>query len=296
MNLTIEAAVMVQTEGDSYLLWTPLVDRAAVQWQGDSVWYTANFDLAAYVQLRLTLRANFTYGIPVPTGSQVYVVDTGAPRIVGVTPDPQVTLPIGSSPTFTVDFEEVGNTTLDPASIHLWLETANSQLVQGTFTSSLDGAQRTGYARLVIGAPLDFGHYRLYVEVADVAGNRATANWTYEVGYTADTPARLLDNETAYNYPNPFGPNEPGREITHFWLPVTPGAGAHVEIKVYDFSGMFVATIYEGYLMPGAEIEWTGRNGDGQMVANGVYLAHVITSADGKSKEDIVKVAFKNEK
>ena len=398
MNLTIEGAITVEGEGGSYEIWMPVVERAAVQWLGDSVWYTANFDLAAYVQLRATLRMNFAYGIPVPTGSQVYVVDTNAPRIVSVMPDPAEALAVGASPTFTVNFAEVGNTALDAASVRLWLTTANSEPVPGEFASSLDGSQRTGVATLRVNN-LAIDTYILRAEVADVAGNRTTGQWTYQVevsdhqppqvvglspsprdtlqagtsptfvveleevgtstldsasihlwmetinsdsvaGHLTVTmsgnrrtataslqvenlpgdcrlyleasdmagnrlsmnwlyvtafippPARILDHETAYNYPNPFGPGEG----THFWLPVTPGMGAHVEIKLYDFAGMYVATIYDGYLMPGSEVEWTGRNGDGQMVANGVYLAHVITSADGKSKEDIVKVAFKNQK
>jgi hypothetical protein len=398
MNLTIEGAITVQSEGGSYEIWVPVVERAAVQWLADSVWYTANFDLATYVQLRLTLRMNFAYGIPVPTGSQVYVVDTNAPRIVSVMPDPAEALAVGASPTFTINFVEVGNTALDPVSVRLWLTTANSEPIPGEFASSLDGSRRTGLATLRVNN-LAIGSYILRAEVADVAGNRATGQWTYQVevsdhepprvvglspsprdtlqagtsptfvvdleevgtstldsasirlwmetvnselvaGHLTVTisgnrrtataqlrvenlpgdcrlyleasdmagnrlsmnwlyatavippPAKILDHETAYNYPNPFGPGEG----THFWLPVSPGTGAHVEIKLYDFAGMHVATIYEGYLMPGTEIEWTGRNDDGQMVANGVYLAHVITSADGKSKEDIVKVAFKDKK
>jgi len=398
MNLAIEGAVM-DTSGNP--LWVPVIEDAAVQWLGDSVWYTANFDLAAYVQLRLTLTMNFAYGIPVPTGSQVYVVDIGAPIIVSVLPDPAEALPVGASPTFTVNFAEVGNTTLAESSIHLSLMTSSSVPVSGSFTVTLDGSQRTAVATLGVNN-LAIGLYTLNAEAADVAGNRVTGHWTYavevsdhdaprvisisplptdtlmigtsptfvvnleEVGsstldsasihmrletinsepvtgeltvtlsgnrmtataalaveeitgdcrlyleasdlagnrlsvdwlyVTANVPgpAKLLDNETARNYPNPF---ESG-EVTTFKLPLESmdnTTGAYVNIKLYDFGGMYVKTVYEGYLMPGAKLEWDGRNDDGEAVANGVYLARCVVSADGKSKEDIVKVAFKNKK
>jgi hypothetical protein len=271
-----------------------IVTDAPVQSLGDSVWYTANFDLDSYVQLRLTLHMNFTYGTAVPTGSQIYTIDASAPQITGVTPDPQTPLVTGSSPAFTVSFAEVGPTSIDSSSVRVWLENiSTSAAVAGQLTITLDGARHTGTARLAV-ANLPVGDYRLYAHVADIAGNGVDASWNYTT-----TPLIVPDSltrESAYNYPNPFGPADNG---TKFHLPISGnGGGTTVAIKIYDFSGQFVATVYEG-AVSGADdpnLVWNGTNSDGEMVANGVYLAHVKTSVNGQTKEDVVKVAFKNKK
>ncbi len=74
------------------------------------------------------------------------------------------------------------------------------------------------------------------------------------------------------------------------------GNGAYVSIKMYDFSGRFVATVYEGTLADNnTAITWAGTNDKGEEVANGVYLANVTVSGDGKTVNNIVKVAYKKE-
>jgi len=82
---------------------------------------------------------------------------------------------------------------------------------------------------------------------------------------------------------------------THFRLPVTGIGGVTASIKIYDFSGEYVATVFEGPLTTN-DIPWAFVNYNNEQVANGVYLAHVKTSASGKTREDIVKVAFKNKR
>jgi hypothetical protein len=274
-----------------------VVTNAPVQSIGDSVWYTANFDLDSYVQLRLTLHMNFTYGTAVPTGSQMYTIDGSAPQITGVTPDPTVALIKGASPAMTVAFAENGPTAIDSASVRVWLENINSsETVAGQLVVTLDGARRTGTARLAV-SNLAVGSYRLYAHLADIAGNGVDANWNYSVIDTTTPPVRpdSLTRESAYNYPNPFTPADGG---TQFHLPIVGGGagGSTVSIKIYDFSGQFVATVYEGAVTNAEDpnLVWNGTNSDGEMVANGVYLAHVKTTVNGQVKEDVVKVAFKN--
>jgi hypothetical protein len=94
-----------------------------------------------------------------------------------------------------------------------------------------------------------------------------------------------------FTWPNPFDPGE----VTHFVIPIE-GGGAEVQIKVYSFSGEFVRSVYEGWYMPPTDIVWNGTNENGGQVANGVYLAHVRLSASGQTRDDILKVAFRNPK
>ncbi len=82
--------------------------------------------------------------------------------------------------------------------------------------------------------------------------------------------------------------------MTRFSLPAT--GGAYVQIKIYDFSGLFVSTVFDGALpQTGFEPVWQGQNSHGGEVAGGVYLAHIRMSANGQTKEQIVKVAFKKQ-
>jgi flagellar hook assembly protein FlgD len=130
-----------------------------------------------------------------------------------------------------------------------------------------------------------------HAEVSDIAGNRATEQWPVRVGFKTIP----LDGET-YNYPNPFT-KEDG--YTTFVLPIgeDAGPGASVTIKIYDFSGRFVATVYDGVLADyGTPITWAGTNDKGEEVAPGVYMANVTVSGSGKTVNNIVKVAYKQAK
>ncbi len=100
----------------------------------------------------------------------------------------------------------------------------------------------------------------------------------------------MLLNQIPYNYPNPFDAGEQ----TRFWLPLSDGGGAQVQIRIFDFAGQLVKDLYNGTVTTATVIEWNGTNNAGARVANGVYLAHVRLGAGGGVKEDIVKVAFRS--
>lgn len=255
-----------------------------IRWTGslDADDYTAILSICDRVCNTSSISWTFTVGR----------VDTIPPVIELLRPSPADTIAAGSTPTFDVKFTEVGNTDLSRESIRVRLETANSVLVTSELSVTFDGITRTAIARLTPTEGLTSGQYILYAEGADIMGNAAYANWTFVV-YTEPQPepGEIIETESAFNYPNPF---EFGGE-TRFRIPVTGTLGVSVQIKVYDFAGQFVANVYDGPYAGGDPI-WNGRNENGETIANGVYLAHVITSAGGKTREDIVKVAFKNKK
>jgi hypothetical protein len=145
-----------------------------------------------------------------------------------------------------------------------------------------------GWVTFLPGEGLDVGQYMLRVTVTDVGGNVAMGEWIYRVGEKIP----VLTGKKSYTWPNPFVPGD----AAHFELGVAGDGMAFVRIKVYDFAGQYVATVYEGQYQPGQSIEWRGVNASGQEVANGVYLAHVVIEAGGKVSDEILKVAFKKEK
>ncbi len=221
--------------------------------------------------------------------SQLYTVDVSAPVFTNVQPmsDEEHPLPTGEAITFRVDFAEVGTVGLDPASVNIWLTNEDGTNAGGEKNVSIAGNGLTGYATLAFSS-LTAGDYTLHAEVSDLAGNRATGEWTQRVGVREG----VIGGET-YNYPNPFTPED---GFTTFVLPLEAGSGRpdYVSIKVYDFSGRFVATVYEGSPSNNStEYTWAGVNDNGEEIANGVYLANVKVSAGGKTVENVVKVAYK---
>jgi hypothetical protein len=148
-------------------------------------------------------------------------------------------------------------------------------------------------ASLTVG-PLEPGDYTLFAQATDLSGNRADAAFQYAVRDTVIPPGEAqLGDSLAYVYPNPFSAlASEGDGMTRFSLPAT--GGALVQIKIYDFSGMFVSTVFDGALpRTGFEPIWRAQNDHGEQVASGVYLAHIRMSAGGQTKEQIVRVAFK---
>ena len=89
----------------------------------------------------------------------------------------------------------------------------------------------------------------------------------------------------AFNYPNPFNPRTQRTKITFF----CPPGDTTVTIKIYTLTGKLVRSITQSGLLAGQgnEVEWDGRNGKGQVVRNGVYVAVLQLN----SQKAIVKIA-----
>ncbi|MBN2324387.1 MAG: hypothetical protein JXQ30_11680, partial [Spirochaetes bacterium] len=89
----------------------------------------------------------------------------------------------------------------------------------------------------------------------------------------------------AFNYPNPFNPRRQTTKITFY----CPTGSTTATVKIYTLTGKLVKTITQPSLIPGQcnEIEWDGRNGKGQVVRNGVYVA--VLQVDGTRA--MVKIA-----
>jgi len=219
-----------------------------------------------------------------------FTVFATAPVIELLRPSPADTIAAGTTPTFDLKMTETGTSTLNRETILVRMESFNGPAIETTMDVNMNALGTEALVRLTVSNPLARGTYVLYAECANVAGNRGEGNWTFIVsGFDAPD---VIETETAYNYPNPF---EYGEE-THFVVPIMGGGvGSFVRINIYDFAGQHVRKVFEGTWM-NVEPIWDGRNDDGEFVANGVYLAQVVTQAGGQTKEDIVKVAFKNKK
>jgi hypothetical protein len=288
VTMTLEGAMLVEGE----LVFAPIVVNAPVTFDGDVASYCANFDLTGLNSIRATLNGNYTGGTPMAPISQLYTVDISAPIFTNFQPesDDNHPLAVGQPLMFRADFVEVGTVGLDPESVNIWLTREDGSNAGGEKGVSIAGNALSGYATLAF-TGLEAGDYTAHAEVSDLAGNRATQQWPVRVGNRAVGVA----GET-YNYPNPFTKAD---GFTTFVLPIEEGSGpgATVKISIYDFSGRYVTTVYDGVLADyGTPITWAGTNDKGEEVAAGVYLANVTVSGSGKTVNNIVKVAYKQVK
>jgi hypothetical protein len=96
--------------------------------------------------------------------------------------------------------------------------------------------------------------------------------------------------ESWSNFPNPFAA---GRQRTTFafYLP-QPG---QVTLKLWTARGKAVRTLLDATALPAGlhqDRNWDGRNGRGETVTNGVYLAEIVVRyEDGTTARTLRKVA-----
>ncbi len=113
--------------------------------------------------------------------------------------------------------------------------------------------------------------HTLVVKAWDNSNNSTTAS--VEVLIAHEEGLVLQD---VLNYPNPF------RESTTFTF--IANRDAEVTIKIYTISGQLVHTLEYPLARSGFNmVEWDGRDADGDIPANGVYLYKVIARALGES-------------
>ncbi|MEJ2722101.1 MAG: FlgD immunoglobulin-like domain containing protein, partial [bacterium] len=101
----------------------------------------------------------------------------------------------------------------------------------------------------------------------------------------------LSDNfeEYAHNYPNPF---RAGSELTR--IAYIMEKAASVSVKIYDLAGSLVYDRQYGVGETGTaqgpqEVTWDGRNMNGEVVRNGVYICQL--QAGGRSTRIRIAVA-----
>ncbi|MEJ2049042.1 MAG: FlgD immunoglobulin-like domain containing protein [Calditrichota bacterium] len=90
-----------------------------------------------------------------------------------------------------------------------------------------------------------------------------------------------LINENIYNYPNPFNPDNETTTLRY-----SLEKSGKVTIKIFDAGGNLVKTLLDNTQQSaGTEqaIPWDGKNGDGTIVANGVYFFTIESSQDERA-------------
>ena len=106
--------------------------------------------------------------------------------------------------------------------------------------------------------------------------------WGQNISGTASLSRSVETGIT--NYPNPFKPGDSSTTIVFSVAPQTD-----VTVKIYDIAGNLVKVLKEdksGDAYTQIKLSWDGRDGDGKIIANGVYICYV--QASGPNGTDVL--------
>ena len=133
------------------------------------------------------------------------------------------------------------------------------------FTGDLDADGKSGEINYQF-SDLAQGEYKIQVKAWDVFNN-----FSDEITYFSVVSGDELVISDIYNYPNPFSSN------TTFTFQQNLNSPIDVKIKIYTVAGRLIKQIEQNAINEKyVTIDWDGRDEDGDILANGVYLYKII--------------------
>jgi hypothetical protein len=148
-----------------------------------------------------------------------------------------------------------------------------------------DTVQNANAVALTAKPKLSAGEHTIRTEVADAFGNTMENTLSFKV-------SESFDLQIFGNYPNPF---EDFTVIS--FLIVANNILDDFSVKIYTIAGRQIREIKnpqgsDEIWDPGYhEVEWDGRDQDGNLVANGVYFALIRANLENQSFEQTLKIA-----
>ena len=186
-----------------------------------------------------------------------------------VSPKPRIRFILNYSGTFPIEDTSAVNYYLDNQRIyHTMMDSIN-----------LDTIGKKLY--MTYKPVLSDGDHSIRVTGKDIIGNN---NNEFEIYFSVISELKILQT---YNYPNPMKDN------TVFTMNLSQ-IPEELSIKIYTIAGRLIKDmkIPPSDLRIGFNsIPWDGRDEDGDIIANGVYLYKVILKKDGKSVSITEKIA-----
>jgi len=142
------------------------------------------------------------------------------------------------------------------------------------------GQNKVSYERTV--ELENYGEYTIELEVSDIHGNQAVAEWSFYV------ESAVASIEVPRNFPNPFK-IEDGTTIAF-----TLTKQARVTIKIYDMTSRLVVKPVEDEMMASGpqKVTWDAKSENGDEFAKGVYFCQIIADGDLKTEQAVIKMAL----
>jgi hypothetical protein len=146
------------------------------------------------------------------------------------------------------------------------------------FTGELDAGGTAGKINYKF-SRMEEGEYNLLVKAWDVFNNFSSES----VFFTVVSEDQLVVSNV-YNYPNPF------RSNTTFTFQHNLNKTIDVNVKVYSIAGRMVNQFDVNNIdQKFVKINWDGRDGDGDILANGTYLYKIIVKTqDGEFNKSVM--------
>ena len=159
------------------------------------------------------------------------------------------------------------------------------------------------YLMLLASADIDYFNLRLDGDMIEAeimggpqAGQPAPVSGLFDRAFDINLPQAIIAEnlgESFKNYPNPFNPNHEATEFRYYL-----SSESDVDIYIYTATGekvrhlRFNAGGTGGSAQLNTGVFWDGRNGDGELVLNGVYVALIkvaVGDLTAKVKMAVVK-------
>jgi hypothetical protein len=189
---------------------------------------------------------------------------------------------VGEDPLLLVDLADSNgiNTSVSGIGhrIEAWLNgSSQSKDITDYYSSNLDDFQKGTVQYVLKGLPQ--GKNAVRVRAWDTYNNATSREALFDV--TSTDQLRITD---VLNYPNPFSGG------TAFTFKQNLQTSLNVTVKVYTVAGRLIQTLQTVTANdPFVKIHWDGRDRDGDILANGVYLYKVIVrTTDGRFGSEVL--------
>jgi len=195
--------------------------------------------------------------------------------------DPTESIPQAAGYTFRALFDDDGSG-VDPSDVTVEVSGPDGFSSETKITEA--GVEVTFSASE--GDLMPTGLYTVVVSGTDRLGNAFASVCSFRMG------SETLGLSNARVYPNPFNPGNGDASIA-FTLP----KAATVTVRIYDWSGNYVAQVAQDALPAGSHVlKWGGQSNDGTALGNGVYLVRIVADDGTRQERSVVKVALWNER
>ncbi|MGE5351873.1 MAG: type IX secretion system sortase PorU, partial [Acidobacteriota bacterium] len=150
--------------------------------------------------------------------------------------------------------------------------------LSGYFVGDLNAGGKSGTIKYKFNG-LESGDYKVQVRAWDIFNNSSESEEHFTVVGGSDLVVRDV-----LNYPNPFSTS------TTFTFQRNTSTPVDVKIRVYTVAGRMIKEIENMAVTDKfVRIDWDGRDNDGNLLANGVYLYKVtIKGAEEASKQEVL--------
>jgi hypothetical protein len=241
---------------------------------------------SVYAQLDRSVQMNHQFADQITATLDTVTAHFEIPAVVMVSYTHQDKLRLDKDETSTVSVKVKNVGSLPADNLSLVLETSEALSINdqdSVYIGSLDPGEESNMYSWTVGVfnnQISTATWDAYVHSSNAKTYSASGTFSIVQPQSPGTGGKLI-NENIYNYPNPFNPDNETTTLRY-----SLEKSGKVTIKIFDSGGNLVKTLLDNTQQSaGTEqaIPWDGKNGDGDIVANGVYFFTIESSQDERA-------------